>query len=61
MDQDNRVSFELVYKLIVDIQNFDFEIDLPKALTILESLMSDYWLFKIYLYAKLERQESLNN
>jgi DNA polymerase III epsilon subunit-like protein len=57
MDQDNRVSFDLIYKLIVDIQNFDFEIDLQKALTILESLMSDYWLIKIYLYAKLEAQE----
>lgn len=50
MDQDNRLSFELIYKLIVDIQNFDFEIDLQKALTILESLMSDYWLIKIYKY-----------
>jgi len=50
-------TFDLIYKLIVDIQNFDFEIDLQKALTILESLMSDYWLIKIYLYAKLEAQE----
>ena len=48
MDQENRLSFELIYKLIVDIQNFDFEIDLQKALTILESLMSDYWLIKIF-------------
>jgi hypothetical protein len=53
MDQDNRVSFELIYKLIVDIQNFDFEIDLQKALTILESLMSDYWLIKIYRQTKV--------
>ncbi len=48
MDQENRVCFELIYKLIVDIQNFDFEIDLQKALTILESVMSDYWLIKIF-------------
>ncbi len=48
MDQENRLSFELIYKLIVDIQNFDFEIDLQKALTILETLMSDYWLIKIF-------------
>jgi hypothetical protein len=48
LDQENRLSFELIYKLIVDIQNFDFEIDLQKALTILESLMNDYWLIKIF-------------
>jgi len=48
MVQENRISFELIYKLIVDIQNRDFEIDLQKALTILESLMSDYWLIKIF-------------
>jgi hypothetical protein len=48
MDQENRLSFEVIYKLIVDIQNFDFEIDLEKALTILEYLMSDYWLIKIF-------------
>jgi DNA polymerase III epsilon subunit-like protein len=48
MDQENRLSFELIYQLIVDIQNRDFEIDLQKALTILESLMSDYWLIKIF-------------
>jgi len=48
MEQENRLSFELIYKLIVDIQNRDFEIDLQKALTILESLMSDYWLIKIF-------------
>jgi hypothetical protein len=48
LDQENRLSFELIYKLIVDIQNADFEIDLQKALTILETSMSDYWLLKIF-------------
>ncbi len=48
MDKENRINFELIYKLIVDIQNQDFEIDLQKALTLLESIMSDYWLTKIF-------------
>jgi DNA polymerase III epsilon subunit-like protein len=53
MEQDNRVSFELIYKLIVDIQNFDFEIDLQKSLSLIESTFNEYWLIKIYLYLKM--------
>jgi len=48
MEPEDRVSFELIYKLIVDIQNYDLEIDLQKALSILETLKSDYWLLKIF-------------
>jgi len=28
MNPINRLSFELIYKLIVDVQNFDFEIEI---------------------------------
>jgi Cdc6-like AAA superfamily ATPase len=48
IDKEDRLNFELVYKLIVDIQNRDFEIDLQKALTTLEYIMSDFWLIKIF-------------
>lgn len=48
MDKEDRLNFELIYRLIVDIQNIDFEIDLQKALTTLEYLMSDSWLIKIF-------------
>ncbi len=48
MEKEDRLSFELIYKLIVDIQNKDFEIDLQKALTSLENIMSDFWLIKIF-------------
>lgn len=32
MDKDNRISFELIYKLITDIQNRDVEFDIEDAL-----------------------------
>jgi len=48
MDKEDRLTFEIIYKLIVDIQNKDFEVDLEKALKTLESLMSHYWLIKMF-------------
>ncbi len=48
MDKEDRLTFELIYKLIVDIQNRDFAVNLPSALRTLESLMSNYWLIKIF-------------
>lgn len=48
MDKEDRLTFELIYKLIIDIQNKDFDVDLGKALKTLESLMSHYWLIKIF-------------
>ena len=48
MDKEDRLTFELIYKLIVDIQNRDFAVNLPSALGTLESLMSHYWLIKIF-------------
>ena len=48
MEKADRINLELVYKMVVDIQNKDFEIELSEALKALESLMSDYWLIKIF-------------
>jgi Cdc6-like AAA superfamily ATPase len=48
MDKENRITFELIYKLIVDIQNKDFDVDLEHALATLESIMNDYWLIQIF-------------
>jgi len=48
MNKESRINFELIYKLIVDIQNKDFEVNLEHALITLESLMSDYWLIQIF-------------
>ncbi len=52
LEKADRINLELVYKMVVDIQNKDFEIDLPEALKALESLMGDYWLIQIFKLAK---------
>ena len=46
MDRDNRINFELIYKLIVDIQNRDLEISLEEALPIINSHFKNYWLIE---------------
>ncbi len=46
MDQENRINFELIYQLIVDIQNRDLDISLEKALPIIKSHFSNYWLIE---------------
>jgi DNA polymerase III epsilon subunit-like protein len=52
MEKADRINLEVVYKMVVDIQNKDFEISLPEALKALESLMSDYWLIQIFKLSK---------
>jgi Cdc6-like AAA superfamily ATPase len=48
MDKDDRINFEVIYKLIVDIQNRDFEVGLEIAMKTLVSLMSHHWLIKMF-------------
>jgi hypothetical protein len=48
MEQDNRLNFELIYRLIIDIYNQDFDVSLATALPILSSHLKDYWLFKLF-------------
>ena len=44
MEQENRINFELVYKLIVDIQNRDLDIPLETALKMISERLKNYWL-----------------
>ena len=48
MDRENRVNFELIYRLIIDIDNQDFDVPLEIALNIASSHLKDYWLFKLF-------------
>jgi hypothetical protein len=43
MSKDSRVGFELIYKLITDIENRDIEVELADALKTLESGF-DHWI-----------------
>lgn len=51
MDKEDRITFELIYKLIIDIQNKDLEFELEDALNTLESHLNHYWLIKIFTKA----------
>lgn len=46
MNQENRVIFELIYKMIVDIQEQDLEVDLETAISMVISEYKDYWLIQ---------------
>lgn len=48
MDQHNRVTFDLIYQVISDVQNQEVEFSLKQALDVLTSHYSDYWLIKIF-------------
>ena len=45
--KEQRINFELIYKLIIDIQEQDLEVDLPVALPILTRYLQADWLIQI--------------
>lgn len=47
IDQDNRLKFELIYQLVIDIQNRDLEVEIEDALAALKSYFHGYWLTKV--------------
>jgi DNA polymerase III epsilon subunit-like protein len=46
MDKGDRLNFDLIYDLIVDIKNKDLDVDLKTALHLLSQELKDYWLIK---------------
>lgn len=48
LEKDKRVGFELMYKLVVDVQNRDLEVPLEQALKVLESYLGNYWLIQVF-------------
>ena len=49
MDREDRVNFELMHKLVTDIQEKDLEVDLDIALKALSSYLNNYWLISLLL------------
>ena len=47
MDKNNRILFELIYKLIVEIQNKDVDFNLKDAFDTLKSKFKDHWLIAL--------------
>jgi DNA polymerase III epsilon subunit-like protein len=44
MDEENRLNFELIYNLIIDIQHQDLDINPEEVLRLLPSYFDSYWL-----------------
>lgn len=47
IDRDNRISFEVIYRLVTDIYNRDFDVSLLEAFTTLKQQLGNYWLIKL--------------
>ncbi|NJL90176.1 MAG: exonuclease [Coleofasciculaceae cyanobacterium SM2_1_6] len=47
LEREKRINFELLYRLIIDIQEQDLEVDLSKALPIAARHLRDDWLVQI--------------
>ncbi|MFM7426191.1 MAG: exonuclease domain-containing protein [Elainella sp.] len=47
MDEDQRLDFELIYRLIVAIQNRDLDSDLPTALQIVQRDLTASWICQL--------------
>lgn len=49
IEKEDRIKFELIYRLITDIQNRDFEVNMTAAFEVLISQLKDYWLIKAFV------------
>ena len=47
MNQESRINFELIYQLVVDLNNQDLDISLTEALKVIIDRFSSYWLIEI--------------
>ena len=47
MDAENRINFELLYSLLVAIENKDLDVPLENLIQVVSEELKDYWLVKI--------------
>ena len=47
MNKENRINFELIYQLVIDLNSKDLDIPLVQALKIAKERFQSYWLIKI--------------
>jgi hypothetical protein len=48
MEKEDRINFELIYKLITDIQNRDVKFKIEEALLELIDYLDNYWLINLF-------------
>ena len=49
MNKENRINFELIYQLVIDLNNKDLDVPLVQALKIAIEQFQSYWLIKILM------------
>ncbi|MEI6330540.1 MAG: hypothetical protein WCP16_14980 [Pseudanabaena sp. ELA645] len=49
MDKGDRLNFDLIYDLIIDIKNQDLDTDIGTGLRVLIQELKDYWLIRIIM------------
>ena len=48
LDRETRLQLELLYKLVVDVQNRDLEVELPTALEVVVAQEKRHWFTKLF-------------
>ena len=48
MEKEDRLDFELIYKLITDIYNKDLDLTIKDGLSAITTEMSESWLVKLF-------------
>ena len=48
MDEEQRIDFELIYRLIIDIQNCDIEVRLEDAIQCIQVELKDCWVCQLF-------------
>jgi Cdc6-like AAA superfamily ATPase len=46
-NKEDRIRFEVVYKMITDIQNRELDINIQSAIKVIKHLYNDFWLLKL--------------
>ena len=47
LNKEDRIRFEVVYKMITDIQNRELDINIQSAIKVIKHLYNDFWLLKL--------------
>ncbi|MCK5542432.1 MAG: ATP-binding protein [Desulfobacterales bacterium] len=47
LHKEDRIRFEVIYKIITDIQNRELDINIESAIKVIKHLYNDFWLLKL--------------
>jgi hypothetical protein len=50
LNKEDRIRFEVIYKIITDIQNRELDINIESVIKVIKHLYNDFWLLKLIEY-----------